>query len=120
MSGTRLNMYRGDTQSFAFAVTRSGAVEDLAGSVLWFTVKTDQSVADDDALFQKSTTNGGIVVTDEPGGLATVTVDPEDTEDLAETATYQFDLQLKTSGGNIETVATGQITITADYTRSTT
>jgi hypothetical protein len=109
---------RGDTASFTLKIRRGRTVEDLTGADLFFTMKEEVSDVDASAVLVKDTDlEGGIVIgSPSTAGQAKLFFYPSDTSSL-EPQEYVFDIQLKTTTGNIYTVATGTITIAADVTR---
>jgi hypothetical protein len=114
-----LKFYRGDTRTLSIAVKRQSQAVNLAGASLTFTAKRSVADADDAAIIQKSV-GLGITVDDEPGGLATLTILPEDTSGITTVPlTLQYDLQLTEADETVTTVARGQLTILDDVTRST-
>jgi hypothetical protein len=110
---------RGDTPTFNIAVTLSGAVYDLTGCTIWFTAKFDYANTDAQAVFQRSTLNGGIVITNGPQGLAQANLLSTDTSALANTKTMLlWDCQVKSALGQIYTVAKGNLIVEPDVTRT--
>lgn len=109
---------RGDTASFTLKIRRGRTVEDLTGADLFFTMKESISDSDNAAVVVKDTDlEGGIVIgSPATAGEAKLFFYPGDTSTL-DPQDYVFDIQLKTSSGNVYTVATGTVTITADVTR---
>lgn len=113
-----ITIYRGDTVKLNVAVTVGGVVFDLTGCTIWFTAKNLYTDADP-GVFQKSTLNGGIVVTSAPNGLCQVTILPADTSGQAATKIMLlWDCQVKTSTGLIYTVASGNLIVIPDVTQS--
>lgn len=53
--------------------------------------------------------NDGIAVTDETGGVITITLDPEDTEDLK--GDFYHEVEIVDEDGDVSTVLTGRVTI---------
>lgn len=112
-----LKMVRSDTYAFEIAVILNGAAVDLTGGVLTMTAKWDVVDLDANAVFVRSTGNGGIVVTDATGGLATVTIASANTTALpAHTVNLVYDIQLVNTLGNIYTVLNGILTVVPDVT----
>lgn len=121
MNITTLEMSRGDSRKWTFAVTYSdtGAVYSLAGASMWFTAKKRITDADVAAVFQK-TIGSGITLTDAANGLGYIELSPADTSALSSgKQNLEFDLQLKSSAGKIYTVAFGKLTVYPDVTLST-
>lgn len=117
---TALEITRGDTTTLNVSCFQTDGVTPLniTGYTLWFTAK--YVVADaDPGVFQKTTTAGGITITNAAGGIATVSLVPTDTSSLAGVVLL-WDLQGKDPSGNITTLASGTLTITADITRAIT
>lgn len=117
---TALSMTRGDSATFQVSIsglTSSG----LTGCTLYFTAKRDISDTDANAQFQKSTTGGGITVTQAGNattpGIANVALVPADTSSLAAyVVVLQWDCALVDASGNHTTVAQGTLTVTPDVT----
>jgi hypothetical protein len=117
---TDLTIYRGDTVKLNVAVTAGGAVFNLTGCTVWFTVKNQYSDPDNQSVFQKSTTNGGITITDAPNGLCQVTIANADTSGEPDTKVMLlWDCQVKDASGNIYTVNSGNLIILPDVTKTT-
>lgn len=113
---------KGDTESYDLTIVDAeGEAIDLTGSELWFTIKVNQADTDAAALVQK-TSGSGITHADEQdgdgAGLATVALEPEDTEKLL-ARDYYYDVQMKSPAGAVTTVVAGTFTLSADVTRST-
>jgi hypothetical protein len=92
---------------------------DLAGKVLWFTAKRRLTDIDAVAVFQKSSTGGGITVTNAPGGLASIDVLHEDTIGLSSRAdtTLHWDVQV-VAGVDVKTLDEGTWLIRVDVTQN--
>lgn len=113
-----LTMVRGDSASWLLSATLNGAPYNVAGCLIWFSGKRSVADGDVDAVFMK-TLGGGVTVTDAANGLVTVTLSPTDTETLPSSRVIlDWDLQVKTAGGAIYTVALGKLTVFPDVTRS--
>ncbi len=119
-----IEIIRGDDEFIDITLaTASGTAADLTNVDLWFTVKESLNDSDEHAVFQKSTGDATITISSPPtAGLAVVTVDAATTESLR--ARYldvplHCDVQLKDGAGNIQTVASGTITILHDVTNAT-
>lgn len=127
---TVLTMTRGDRKAFVLTfLTGAGTALDLTDATLTFTAK--RSVwrgaydADDvwglakTALSIAKTETDGIVVDDDPKtGLATLTLEPEDTEDLTDddiTGAFDWDVEVRTTD-DVDTPLRGQLVIRADVT----
>lgn len=119
-----LNIIRGDDEFIDLQLaTASGTAADLTNVDLWFTVKENQFDKDDRAVLQKSTIAGTVVIGSPPeAGLAVVSISSASTATLRArflSVPLYWDVQLKDGAGNIQTVASGTITIAPDITRST-
>ena len=119
MSTFNLSGRRGDTIRLLVTCTRGGVALNLTGATVWATFKRSLADADNaSTTIQKSTTGGGVSVTDAAGGLALVTLDPSDTSGLTAETVYYADVQVRESSGVITTVATGRLLVALDATRA--
>lgn len=79
-----LSMTRLRTASWALTVTQIDTVTPLplsGGKVLWFFAKKYLTDHDNASVIRKNSASvGGITVTDAPNGLATLQIDPADTD----------------------------------------
>lgn len=117
-----VEVIRGDDErlDLAFKLAPNGTVVNLTGHQgIWFTAKRFSSDPDSDAVFQKSTGAGTIIVDDAVNGLAHVVINAADTDGVEPTSLY-YDCQFKDSLGKIRTAALGQLKVVADVTRTTT
>jgi len=115
---------RGDTTVLEFTVTRSGVPVNLTGLKIWFTVKTDRSVADASATIRKGTAATGMSGITLPGagtdGRYWVQIDPADTSSLADgTQWFYYDTQIREADARVTTVETGRFAVTTDVTKAT-
>ena len=121
-----LRMDQGDTWITKWQVKDYGldvpAAVDITGASAWMTAKADIDDADDDAVFQK-TAGDGITLTDPTDGKLTVQVEPADTSSLTgflfQEKRLYYDLQVKTSTGDIYTVSRGDLVVKQHVTIST-
>src|SRR4051812_47831951 len=106
---TNLPMVRGDTM--AWDVTIRNSVDDTTitlvnGMKIWFTVKSSYNDPDNRKIIQKTTdtviTNpaNGIYAFNPGGGVARITLLPDDTNKLAAPVNLVYDIQFKDSAGN--------------------
>jgi len=116
----RLNMVRGDRAVFELAIRDAvGDALSLAGKELYFTAKTAVSDLDADAVIVKAIATG-IVVTDEAGGIAEVTIDPADTEDLTAETTLVYDVEMRDPvTSDVATVVLGTLIVVPDVRQGT-
>jgi len=113
-----LYMYRGDTGTLDVVVVDDvGSPVDISTYSLRFTAKYRSSDPDDEAIIVKTDDYGGIALGNGTGE-ATITVDPEDTEDLTKTTTLLWDFQLTDGFGAVKTAAAGRLVISADISRA--
>lgn len=118
---TRLEMRRGDTPVWELAVTdEDGAPLNLTGYTIRMTAKTSIDQPDADAVFQLSTVDGTITVTDAAGGLAEMQPTRGDTNTLTVDTNCVWDVQIARDGTPDETftVADGTLIIRRDVTRT--
>lgn len=110
---------RGDDDVFDVAVTDedTGLPVDLSGADLTFMVKRYPSDPDADALITKVTPTEVAITLPATGGLAVVTLDAADTDDLAP-GNYSWELQVVDAANKVRTVAGGRFKIVADLIRA--
>lgn len=104
-------MTRGTTSSFSIAVTdAAGDPLDISTGTLTWTLRRYPGAT---AIITK-TNDDGITVTDGPGGLATLTLDPADTSDFVDmTVRLIWGLDL-TVGASIVTLVEGTLDVVPD------
>lgn len=93
----QLKINRGTTYTINFAYQRNGVAETLVGATVRFTIKTseyDDSSTDSTAVVLKNITNGT------SGGLATISIGPEDTATLTP-GKYFYDIKVEEAGGSL-------------------
>jgi len=105
MSKYDIDLIRGDTLAFGFAVEGIAEVD-----AAYFSVKN--TVTDTEYVLQKTLNNGIEKVED---GKYSVRVAPSDTHNL-ELGNYYYDLQID-KNGDVFTILNGQIRLAADITR---
>jgi len=81
----------------------------LAGATVWFTAESLRA-----AIAKKS--GAGIATS---GNIATISIDATDTDNLPGRADFEWDVQIRTAGGKIHTMAKGNLTVMPDITRET-
>lgn len=122
---TNLTGVRGDTNEYTLTITApdaSGVSQPIdldTVDQLWFTVKDDWDDPDVDAVFQKTLGSGIVVSSPASDGIAVVTLDPEDTEDLVGLQRLVYDVQMLESNGVLTTVSKGFYSLERDATRAT-
>lgn len=115
---TTLEMWRGNTPDFLVTLTRDGAPIDLTDVLIVFTAKLSLRDEDDAATTIQKTLTSGITVLSAEDGQALVSFETEDTEDLAQTTAYQFDVKIQEVGGRMTTVLRGVLLVHPDVTRT--
>lgn len=105
----KLRINRGTTYSRTMTYKEDGVTTSLVGATVFFTMKSaeyDTSADDSTAIVSK--TLSGVDLPDAADGLATITLDPEDT-DLVEPGDYFYDIKVKKSTGEIYKTDEGTI-----------
>lgn len=114
IAATSIEMFRGDTAQINAAVKTGTTVFDLTGATVKFTAR--QSIVDSAVLFQK-TIGSGITITNAVQGTLTVEIAPADTASLTdESSMLVWDIEV-TRGGQVFTVAHGDLRVSLDVTR---
>jgi hypothetical protein len=112
---------RGDTPIWRIVVTDyDGSPFNLAGYTIRMTAKRDVNDSDADAVFQLSTTDGTITITDAAGGIAQAQPERSSTDTLTNDIAVYWDVQLAEDGApNVTyTVDNGTLQIVRDITRT--
>ena len=118
---TRLAMRRGDTPVWDLAVVdENGDPFNLAGYTIRMTAKRSIDDSDVNAVFQLSTADGTITITDAAGGIAEMRPDRTSTNTLTTDITTYWDVQIALDGATdvTYTVADGTLAIQRDVTRT--
>lgn len=107
MTDQNFEMFEGDTKDIVVTVTDSaGAAVDLTGAVIaWQMARTARSAT---PAVAKSV-GSGIVITDAPGGICTISLDSSDTGGLS--GDFYHELEVTDAQANITTVLSGTVTI---------
>lgn len=113
-----LTMFRGDTQIYNVSVIDNmNNIINISGALFWFTVK--DAMTDVSPVFQKAI-GSGIVITNAPMGMITITIDPSDTSSLpTENVPMIYDLQMKNASLQIFTLNAGNFLVTPDANTGT-
>jgi hypothetical protein len=114
-------MRRGDTPVWELTVIdEDGAAFNLSGYTIRMTAKTSIDQADADAVFQLSTVDGTITITNAAGGLAEMQPERDSTNTLTVDTSCVWDVQIAKDGTPDETftVADGTLLIRRDVTRT--
>lgn len=104
-------------------VTRVAAVDlTVVGTEMVFTAKRHLQDADADAVVTKTSVDAGGIQLNQPAtarkNLATITIDPADTDALLDSEDFYFDVQLAESGGRVTRVDRGVWKVGAAVTRA--
>jgi hypothetical protein len=118
---TRLEMFRGDDESFDVVVTEADEVTrvDLSGADLRFTAKRKITDEDDAAIIVLTTTDSTITLTDAAQGEARLDVPAVQTDSLTKDSLLFWDLQVFDIADKTRTVASGQLIVRRDVSRTT-
>ncbi len=113
---------RGDTVIYDLTLSRTGASAGwMTGGSITFMAKFKLGDLDADAVFTKSTADGGIAWTDQGAAspTATVTINPADYADipLGKSKTLKYEVEIVDGSGRRETVQQGDLPILADVVR---
>lgn len=109
-----LNIKRGDSWSRTmYFEDNDGSPIDITGWTIFLTVKAKEDDADVDAVISKTIT----VFSNPTAGEAVIELTPTDTNQIIES--YVFDIQVKTSAGEIYTIIEGILNISQDITTRT-
>ena len=102
---------RGATEFLDFQITLNALPQNVTGWTIWFTAK--YRVADaDPGVFQKSTLNGGIVITTALTGIGYVRIDPADTNGLPiQRLSLYADQKAKDGGGQLFITQKGRVIV---------
>lgn len=107
-----ISVVRGDTKTVTVTYTENSSAYDLTSHTVYFTVKkkSDQDVADRDAVIQKSFTSGDAT------GIATFTLSKTDTRlDYGE---YVYNVRLVNAAGTLVlSTAEGTFTVSKGVTQ---
>ena len=100
-------MHSGDTKDIVVNVLdeQDQAVPIVAADVVFILSKNEFSTA----LVTKTTGGGGIVITNGPGGVLTITLDSADTEPLV--GEHYYEVELTDVASRVNTIAVGSIDI---------
>lgn len=119
MTAQNLQLIRGDTNVFTTTITLNGAPLDVSTYDIWCTAKYSKDDSDLDALFQVTKAAGAISVGGAGNNVATITIAANLTSALTQDVSVFYDVQIKSAGGQITTVADGAMLISRDVTRAT-
>lgn len=103
----------GDDLSLRVTVKKDGVVQDVGGSTSYFTIKSDLSQTDAEALSQTQ----GSVEGDGSSGVINFNSPASDTANANANNTYFYDIQVTLAGNRKYTLYTGQITFVPEVTK---
>lgn len=118
MQQQNLALTRGDTNRIDATVTIEDVPLNISAYDIWCTAKYDKADTDAQALFQVTKAAGAIVVTGTNSNVAQITIAASLTSALTSDVRVFYDVQIKSAGGQITTVAEGTMTISRDVTRA--
>jgi hypothetical protein len=107
-------MYRGDDKYIQLTFTLNGAVLDITGATIFLTIKEEITDPDVDAIFADEWV--APVDPESTAGRIEIHIPSADSTNF-EVRTYVYDIQYKSTTGDISTVAYGNFTVLADVTR---
>lgn len=111
-------MYRGDDRTFTITVTVDGAVFNLTGCAVRFTMK--QHITDTEAYLSLSVGNG-ITLTTPASGILTVAIPAAATQGVGTDTMFYWDLQITDTNGKVRTApepSPGTLFVKSDVTRT--
>lgn len=109
---------RGDTFIFDITVKNqvTGLPLNITGWTLRFTVKQSKALEQRRASIYATTgVEGGLIITNAPGGAARVTVPAADTA-LLRAGRYVYDVEVTDTFGVVSTIEDGQLVVDPDVT----
>ncbi|MBA2505076.1 MAG: hypothetical protein H0V29_03930 [Thermoleophilaceae bacterium] len=112
-----LSIMRGDSKTWTFTLVDEDAVALPALTNAWFTAKRQLRDADANAVFQLTL---GVGIVDDGGGVIRVTAAGTATAALpGAPVNLHYDLQVKPTGGAVQTALYGALAVQPDVTRAT-
>jgi hypothetical protein len=115
MTTKKLTLTRGDSRTYTLTFKDADQVAyNITGWVIYFTLKTNENVADASASLRKIVTSHTSPTT----GVTAVALIPTDTDSLT-AREYYYDIQVKTNDNKIYTVMKGKFILEGDVTRGT-
>jgi hypothetical protein len=130
VSGSDITVTRGD--SWSISLTGLGSIANRSNT--WFSVKGTFDDADTAALVMIDTTtgllylngaaaataaNGSITIDDEDDGDITIALDEVESAKLTPRSKYKYDVQVRRTTNAVNTLTSGDLTVSSDVTRAT-
>jgi len=115
----KLSVNRGTTFTITLNYQQNSVAATLVGATVYFTVKSaeyDSDLTDAGALLQKVKTTYVATGDNAAGGVAVITLNPADTQAIAPSKNYYYDLKVKDASGNIYKVDEGKFVLDASAT----
>jgi hypothetical protein len=107
--GNEKPYHEGDDLEIDVSVTEDGSAKDITGAEITWVLAESQGGA---AKIEKSTSGGGVTITDAANGKFTITVEGSDTKDLA--GHHYHEAEVTDNVGQTSTVLTGTFQIQQD------
>lgn len=117
-----MTLRRGDTHTITGRVMTTASVAvDITGWMIWFTLKRKWTDADGSAVLMKTTGGSGITITDATNGRFEIAIAATDLSGItgAERTEFLYDLQIKNTSNEIQTLAAGRLIVLGDVTGAT-
>jgi hypothetical protein len=103
-----LEMYAGDTFEIDDAITNAdGSAKDLTDAEITFVLYDENT----DTIVVTKTVNFGITITDIPGGLCRIVLQPADTLNVRPGNWYRYEVEVVDQYLNVGTVTVGNLII---------
>jgi hypothetical protein len=110
----KITIIKGDDKKLNLEFTKDDEILNITGYTVFFTVKSDTDLSDEDAEIKKDIV-GHI---DPINGKTTISITHEDTVDL-KAGKYYFDIQIKDLSDKILSINMGEFYILQDVTERT-
>jgi hypothetical protein len=119
--GVTLQISRTDTSIFSVVLTNANGIPlNLTGATVYFVVKQHYSDLDSQAIINKNSGTGGVLITDVLNGKVQITVLPADTVGLSTgQSNLIYNVRVKDAGLNVFTVITGILQVSPVLNQST-
>jgi len=108
-----LEVIQTDTKTYKVVVTENGAVVDISGHILFFTVKAKLTDADTAALISKTVTCPHNAASE--AGIGYITLSSTDTNIAS--SNYTYDIKYQNSTGLRKTIISGEYQVNTTVTK---